>query len=97
MINKQKQEERKNDISSVVAGAMGAAIGFGVAVVGTAMVLGNKNKPKKFIDVLINVKDQALGYMEGMKKQTQNGGSEIEKLIQASAKTKKEGEKYGSN
>ena len=97
MTNKQKQEKRIKGINSMIAGITGAALGFGIAVAGAIMVLGDKNKGKKLKDSLVNAKDQTLGYIASMKKQTQEGESEIEKFIQTVGKAKKEGEKYGSN
>jgi F0F1-type ATP synthase membrane subunit a len=87
----------KNKNKSALAGAAGAAIVAGVAVA-SAFVLKDKKNREKVKKVLTNVKDQAVDYMDDMQKRTDKKEKEIEeKLIQATAKTKKEGEKYGDN
>jgi hypothetical protein len=89
MTTKQKQEERKNSISSVVAGVTGAAIGFGIAVTGAAVVLNDKKNREKVKKMLTNVKEQAIGYMEGVQKQAQDKKSEVEeKLVEGKEKAK---------
>jgi hypothetical protein len=70
MTDKQKQEKGKNSVSSVVAGVARAAIGFGIAVAGAAVVLSDKDNRKKVKGLLINMKDQAIDYMQDVREKT---------------------------
>ena len=72
------------------AGVTGAAIGLGVAVAGAVVVLNDKKTREKVKEVFTNVKDQTLGYVENMQKQTEDKKSEVEKkLAQGAGKVKK--------
>jgi shikimate 5-dehydrogenase len=109
MINKRKQEKEKKDASAVVAGVTGAAIGIGIAVAGAAaVVLNDKKNRQKIKEVLTQVKDQAVNYMEDVQSRVQDKKSEVGEGISAAdkivthtkkvvAKAYKEGEEYGSN
>ena len=76
MINKQK-----NNIKSVAAGVTGAIIGFGIAAMGAAVVLNDKNNRKKVRDLLTNVKNQTMGYMKDVQEKTDKKEKEIKKEL----------------
>jgi predicted translin family RNA/ssDNA-binding protein len=84
------QDKRKNEMNTIATGVTGAVIGVGIAVAGAAaVVLQDKKSRDKVKKVLINVKDQALGYIEDMQKQTQDKKSDVEeKLSQNVGKAK---------
>ena len=69
----------KKTIGKVAAGIAGAAVVAGVAV--AAMTLKNEKTRKKVTKVLMEVKDQAIDYVEKMKKEpnVKKGTSEIKK------------------
>ncbi|MDP3987754.1 MAG: hypothetical protein Q8P80_01275 [Candidatus Levybacteria bacterium] len=66
--NKKKQNNNKNTVGSVVVGVAGAVAIAGVAVAAT-MALKDKKSREKVKKVLINVKDQAIDYVETLKKE----------------------------
>jgi uncharacterized membrane protein YgaE (UPF0421/DUF939 family) len=76
MINKQK-----NNIKSVAAGVTGAAIGFGIAIVGAAVVLSDKKNSDKVKKVLANAKDKAMNYLEDIQKKTDKKEKEAEEEL----------------
>lgn len=65
--NQKKQEKRKTGFNPVVAVVAGAIVGAGVAVAGAAVL--DKNNRKKVEKAFTNVKNQAVGYIEEMKKE----------------------------
>jgi len=75
--NKKKPDKRKSGIDTVAAAVTGAIVGAGVAVAG-AVALKDKKNREKVKQVLNNVKDQAVGYMEKMQKdvKSKKGGVE---------------------
>ena len=56
--------KNQNTVNPIVAGIAGAVAG-GVAVA-SAIAMSDKKNQKKVKDVLTNVKDQAVDYMESM-------------------------------
>jgi uncharacterized membrane protein YgaE (UPF0421/DUF939 family) len=89
--HQKKQDKGKSSVNSVVAGVTGAVIGAGIAVAGAAVVLNDKKNREKVKKVLTSVKKQAIGYMEGVQKQTQDKKDEVEeKLAEGKEKVKKE-------
>ncbi|PIP74342.1 MAG: hypothetical protein COX78_03295 [Candidatus Levybacteria bacterium CG_4_10_14_0_2_um_filter_35_8] len=60
--------KNKNKVGSVVAGVAGAVAIAGVAVAAT-MALKDKKSREKVKKVLVNVKDQAMDYVETLKKE----------------------------
>lgn len=66
--NKKKQNNKKNTVGSVVAGVAGAVAIAGVAVAAT-IALKDKKSREKVKKVLVNVKDQAMDYVETLKKE----------------------------
>ena len=81
MVNRNKQNGKKGSASSVVAGVTGAAIGFGIAVAGAAVVLNDKDNRKKVKKVLVNIKDQAMGYMQDVQVKTDKKEKKIVKKL----------------
>ncbi len=71
MTNPKKQDQRTGGLNPVAAAVTGAIIGAGVAVAG-AVALSDKNNRKKVKEVLTNVRDQAIGYMEDVQNQAQD-------------------------
>lgn len=63
-------DKNQNSVSPIVAGLAGAVAG-GVAVA-SAFVMSDKKNQKKVKDVLTNVKDQAVDYIEDMQKKAQD-------------------------
>ena len=84
MINKNKQDVKKGNATSVVAGVTGAAIGFGIAVAGAAVVLNDKDNRKKVKSVLANIKNQAMNYMQVVQKKTDKKEKEIAEKLASS-------------
>ena len=85
----QKKGAGKGGVNPVVAAVTGAVVGAGVAIAGAVALKDEKNR-KKVKEVLTNVKDQAVGYMEDMQKQTQDKKSQIEeKLAEGKEKIEK--------
>jgi translation elongation factor EF-1beta len=77
MMSKNKQDVKDNNVSSVVAGVTGAAIGFGIAAVGAAVVLNDKDNRKKVKNALTNIKDQAMSYVQDVQKKTDKKEKDI--------------------
>ena len=75
--NKNKRDVKKDSVSSAVAGITGAAIGFGIAVAGAAVVLNDKANRKKVKNALNNIKDQAMNYLENVQKKTDKKEKEL--------------------
>ena len=87
MVNKKTQNKEKVGVNPIVAGVTGAVIG---AVAGAAVVLNDEKNREKVKDVLMNVKDQALSYIEDIQKQVQSRQSEAgEELAVEAGKVKK--------
>jgi len=88
--NKNKRDVKKESVSSVITGLTGAAIGFGIAVAGAAVVLNDKNNRKKVRGVLTNIKGQVMDYMKDVQRKTDKKEKEIEeKLIDSKNETEK--------
>lgn len=64
-IPQKKQNKNKNTIGSVVAGVVGAVAIAGVTA--ATMALRDEKTRKKVKKVLVNVKDQAIDYVEALK------------------------------
>lgn len=77
-IQDQKKQDSQNRFNQVAAAVTGAVVGAGVGIAG-AVVLGDKKNREKISNVLNNVKDQAVDYVEGMQKQAEVKKVEIEK------------------
>jgi uncharacterized membrane protein YgaE (UPF0421/DUF939 family) len=75
--NKNKRDVKKESVSSVITGLTGAAIGFGIAVAGAAVVFNDKANRKKVKNVLNNIKDQAMNYMQDVQKKTDKKEKEL--------------------
>ena len=86
MINKKTQNREKDGVNPIVAGVTGAVIG---AVAGAAVVLNDKKNREKVKEVLSNVKNQVVGYVEDMQKQALDKKSEVEEKLAESEKTVK--------
>jgi gas vesicle protein len=78
--NKKKPDKRKSGIDPVAAAVTGAIVGAGVAVAG-AVALKDKKNREKVKQVLNNVKDQAVGYMEKMQKDVKSKKSGVENKL----------------
>lgn len=77
-IQDQKKQDDQNKFNQVAAAVTGAVVGAGVGIAG-AVVLGDKKNREKISNVLNNVKDQAVDYVEGIQKQAEVKKVEIEK------------------
>jgi gas vesicle protein len=64
-----KQNQKKN--KSIIAAIAGAIVGAGAAIAGTAAFKDKKNRDKAK-KVLTNIKNQALGYVKKMQKETKS-------------------------
>lgn len=67
-IQRKKQNDNKNTMGSVVAGVAGAVAIASVAVAAT-MALKDEKTRKKTKKVFIDVKDQAINYIDALKKE----------------------------
>lgn len=103
MTDTNKQDEKKGGVNPVGAVIAGAVVGVGVAVAG-AVALSDKHNRDKVKKALDNVKDQAIGYMEDIKKQAQDkkdkvqdklaeGKKEVRKVTSAAKRVKKTAQK----
>lgn len=82
------QNKHDDGISPAIAAVTGAVIGAGVAVAAVAMQ-DEKNR-EKVKEVLSNVKDHAVGYVEDMQKQVEEKKGEVEeKLVEGKEKLSK--------
>lgn len=82
MKNQKKQDEGNGGVNPVVAAVTGAVVGVGVAV-----AMQDKKNREKVKEVLINAKDQAIGYIEDLQSQVQDKKGEVE--MKNSLKVKK--------
>lgn len=80
---KNQQDQEKGGVNPVVAAVTGAVVGAGVAV-----ALKDKKNREKVKEVLTNVKNQAIGYMEDMQQQSQAKKGKVEKENLLKAKKK---------
>ena len=78
--NKQNEDTTKNGVNPVVVAVTGAIVGAGVAVAG-AIALKDKKNREKVKEILSNVKDHTMGYMEDMKKQVEDKKGEVEEAL----------------
>jgi uncharacterized membrane protein YgaE (UPF0421/DUF939 family) len=72
-----KQVAKKDSVSSAVAGITGAAIGFGIAVAGAAVVLNDKNNRKRVRNLFTNIKNQTMNYMKDVQEKTEKKEKEL--------------------
>lgn len=63
-------DKNQNSVNPIAAGIAGAVAGG--AAVASAFIMSDKKNQKKVKDVLANVKDQAVDYLEDMQKKAQN-------------------------
>ncbi len=83
-----KKKEEMGGVNSVVAAVTGVVVGAGVAVAG--VVLNDEKNRDKIKEVLTNVKDQAVGYMENVQNEAEDKKGEVEKkLAEGEEKAKK--------
>jgi hypothetical protein len=75
-----KQDKRKSGIDPVAAAVTGAIVGAGVAVAG-AVALKDKKNRENVKQVLNNVKDQAVGYMEKMQNDVKSKKGSVENKL----------------
>lgn len=80
MIGTKKQTDKTKHINPVVAAVAGAVVGVGAAVAGAVVLQDEKNR-KKVQQVLGDVRDQAMGYVENLQKQATTKREEIEDKI----------------
>jgi hypothetical protein len=80
MIDQKRQHEEKSEINPVVAAVTGAVIGVGVAVAGAVALTDEKNR-KRVKDVLSNVKNQAMGYMDDMQEKAADKKIEVKRKL----------------
>lgn len=78
--NQEKQNEKKSGFNPVVAAVTGVVVGAGVAVAGIVALKDKKNR-EKVKQVLTNVKDQAVGYMEKIQKKVKDKKGNVEKKL----------------
>lgn len=74
----QKKQDDQNRFNQVAAAVTGAVVGAGVGIAG-AVIMGNKKNREKISRILNNVKDDAVDYVGGIKKQAQDKKEEIKK------------------
>lgn len=88
--NHKKQNNEKDDINPVAVAAIGVAIGAGVAIAAAgAVALKDKKNRQKVKEMLTNVKDQVVDYVEDVQKQAQDKKIEIEgELVKDTKKSK---------
>jgi hypothetical protein len=75
MINSKQKIKRDNPLIAAIAGAI---FGAGAAIAGTVALKDKKNRDKAK-KVLTNVKNQALGYVKKIQKETKNEETKNEK------------------
>jgi len=75
MTDKTMGGKRKDGISPIIAGVAGAVIGAGIVA---GAVLSDKNNRERVKKTLIDAKDQAVDYVEGMQKQAKDKKEEVE-------------------
>lgn len=81
--------KNKGGINPVAAAVAGAVVGAGVAVAGAA-VLSNKKNREKIGKALNNARNQAVDYVEGIKKQAKKKKDDVEaKLTEGKVKVAK--------
>ncbi len=84
-----KQDEGKSGFNPVAAAITGAVVGAGVAIAG-AVALKDKKNRESVKQMLTDVKDQAMGYVEDLQKQVQDKkGEGEEKLAEGKEEVKK--------
>ncbi len=77
---KEKRFKKKDGVNPVVAAAAGAIVGAGVAAAGVVALNDERNR-EKVKEVLANVKEQAKGYIEDIKKKEQAEKEEVEQNL----------------
>ena len=84
MENQQKQTVKKEEINPMVAAMTGAVVGAGVVVaMAGAVVLQDQKNRKKVKEVLVNAKDKAVDYIEGVQNRVQDKNLELKEKIDA--------------
>lgn len=87
--NQKIQNDQKNGLDQIAAAVTGAIVGAGVAFAGVIALKDEKNR-NKVKNALIDVKNQAVGYIEDIRNQAQDKKIEIEdKVSQEKVKVKK--------
>lgn len=85
--NRVLKNKENEGVNPIVAAITGAIIGATVGVIG-ALALKNEKNRGKVREILTNIKNQTVGYMEGMKKEVQGKKSEIKEKIIKGVKLK---------
>lgn len=80
ILNQAKQNEKETGISPITAAITGAIIGAGIAIAGT-VALENKKNRNKVKQVFINMRDQAVDYMEKMQKKAKSKKNDFDKSL----------------
>jgi outer membrane murein-binding lipoprotein Lpp len=80
MTNQKKQNEHKGGMGSMVAAMTGAVVGAGIAIAG-AVALKDEKNVQKIKEIMTNVKDQAVGHIEDIKKNVEHEKTEIDEQI----------------
>lgn len=75
-----KKQDNKNTIGSVAVKVAEAVVIAGVAVAATIALKDEKTR-KKVKKALVNVKDQAIGYVEDMQNKAQDKKGKVEKKL----------------
>lgn len=86
---KSEQNESGTGVGTVIAAVTGVVVGAGVAVAG-AVALSDKKNREKIKHVFTDVKNQAVGYIDGLQKKTQNEKGKVKKIVKIVNKAKKE-------
>ncbi|OGC55938.1 hypothetical protein A2797_02680 [candidate division WWE3 bacterium RIFCSPHIGHO2_01_FULL_48_15] len=74
--NQKQQDKEKGGFNPLAAAITGAIVGAGVAIAG-AVALKDKKNQARVKQAFANVKDQAIGYMKNMRKDTQSKGGTV--------------------
>ncbi len=77
-----KQIHNTNTVNPVVAGIVGVVVGASFAVAG-AVAFKDEENHKKVKEMLVDVKDQAVSYIETLKTEpsVQEGAHELKKIV----------------
>ena len=83
------QNEQKNGLDQITAAVTGAIVGAGVAVAGVIALKDEKNR-NKVKQALIDVKGQAIDYIENIRNQAQDKKAEVKKIAKVVKNAKME-------
>ena len=86
-MNNNDKVKQKEGINPIMAGITGAVVGAGVAVAASKVLKKEKTR-KKVKDVLSNVKDQTIGYVQNFNT-TSNNAKDAKKTKKVVKKTKR--------